>query len=109
MPGPLRRAHPFLSLLVSLVALSPPAAAQVAEPIVFPETHFGFRMGADRQLAAADAIERYFELIATASDRVEIVNLGATTEGNRTIAAIVSAPENIKNLPQIRIANQRLA
>jgi len=66
-------------------------------------------MGADRQLAPADAIERYFEQIAAASDRVELADLGKTTEGNRTVAAIVSSPENIRNLARIRAANQRLA
>ena len=30
------------------------------------------------------------------SDRVEIVDIGPTTDGHRTIAAIVSAPENIQ-------------
>jgi murein tripeptide amidase MpaA len=105
-----RRAPFSLSLVVGLIVLCTPAAAQsIASEVVSPETHFGFRMGADRQLAAADAIDRYFELIASASDRVETVNIGPTTEGHRTIAAIVSAPENIKNLAQIRIANQRLA
>ena len=66
-------------------------------------------MGADRQLASAAAIERYFEQIAAASDRVELVDLGRTTEGNRTIAAIISAPDNIQNLARIRATNQRLA
>jgi hypothetical protein len=66
-------------------------------------------MGADRQLAPAAAIERYFEQIATASDRVELVDLGRTTDGNPTIAAIISAPDNIQNLARIRATNQRLA
>ncbi len=66
-------------------------------------------MGADRQLASAEAIDRYFEQVAAASDRVELVDLGRTTEGNRTVAAIISAPENIRNLARIRTTNQRLA
>ena len=66
-------------------------------------------MGADRQLASAEAIDRYFEQVATASDRVELVDLGRTTDGNRTVAAIISAPENIRNLARIRTTNQRLA
>ena len=72
--------------------------SRVGAQVPTPEAHFGFRMGADRQLAAADAIERYFELVAARSDRVRIVDLGPTTDGHRTIAAIVSAPENIQNL-----------
>jgi zinc carboxypeptidase len=74
-----------------------------------PQQHFGFRMGADRQLATADAIEQYFELLAAQSDRVRTVDLGTTTEGHRTIAAIVTSPENIRNLESIRTANLRFA
>ena len=92
-----------------MVALAVSAAAQVLSPVLTPEAHFGFRMGADRQLASADAIDRYFEQIAAASDRVELVDVGRTTEGHRTVAAIVSAPENIRNLARIRTTNQRLA
>ncbi len=66
-------------------------------------------MGADGYLASADAIEKYFELVAASSDRVKVVDLGPTTENHRTIAALVSAPENIRNLDQIKRNNQRLA
>ena len=54
-------------------------------------------------------IEAYFELVAARSNRVAVVDIGRTTQGHRTIAAIISAPENIQNLAQIRAVNQRLA
>jgi zinc carboxypeptidase len=101
MARPLTRS----AILAALVALSTSLTAQ----ILSPESHFGFRMGADRQLTSADAIEHYFEQTAAASDRVELTDIGRTTEGHRTIAAIVSAPENIARLTQIRAANQRLS
>jgi len=91
--------------VVLLVWLAAAAAAQLPPP----ESFFGFRMGTDGQLASSEAIEQYFELTASKSDRVKVVDIGPTTEGHRTIAAIVSAPENIRNLDQIRAANQRLA
>jgi len=99
-----RASSPVLALL-SLLMLAGAAAAQVPTP----EAHFGFRMGADRELASADAIEKYFEIVAAQSDRVELVDIGRTTEGQRTIAALVSAPGNIRNLRQIREVNRRLA
>lgn len=93
-------------MLAALLCLgTAPLTAQVPTP----ETHFGFRMGADRQLADADAIEAYFESVAKLSDRVELIDIGATTDGHRTLAAIVSAPKNIRNLERIRDINQRLA
>jgi hypothetical protein len=101
------------AVLLSLVLLSLPridqGAQQPADQVPTPESHFGFRMGTDGRLAPAADIEKYFELVAGRSDRVKIVDLGPTTDGHRTIAAIVSAPENIRDLDRIREENQRLA
>ena len=66
-------------------------------------------MGADRRLAPAEAIETYLRLMDSVSDRVRVVDIGRTTEGHATLAAIISAPENIRNLDEIRAVNQRLA
>ena len=104
---PKRRGLPFVVLQTTLALLL--ATRQLAAEVPTPEAHFGFRMGADGRLATADDIERYFESVASQSDRVTIVDIGTTTEGHRTIAAIVSAPDNIRNLQRIRAANQRLA
>ena len=74
-----------------------------------PQEFFGFRMGEDRQLAGWPEIQKYFQTIAAASDRVELVDAGPSTDGNRLIAAVISAPENIARLEEIRAANLRLA
>ena len=66
-------------------------------------------MGADRQLVDADAVERYFELVASTSNRVRLVDIGPSTDGHRTIAAIVTAPANLARLADIQSTNQRLA
>jgi hypothetical protein len=84
-------------------------ASSAFPQIVSPEAFFGFRMGADTELAAWPQIREYFEQVARASDRVELVDAGPTTDGNRMIAAIVSAPENIARLDAIKAANRRLA
>ncbi len=102
----LRRAGAALVLALVSIASGPrDAAAQIPSP----ESHFGFRMGTDRELATAEQIEQYFERVAARSDRVKVVDIGPTTEGHRTLAAIVTSPDNIRNLDQIRLANQRLA
>ena len=57
MPTPLSR----LPLVVLLTTLAfPIAARQLAAEVPTPEAHFGFRMGADGQLATADGIESEF-------------------------------------------------
>lgn len=96
-------------VLFSLALLSCQVAAQSPRPAPVPEAFFGFSLGSDRKLAGADEIERFFQAVAASSNRVVLADLGASTEGHRTIAGIVSAPENIRNLDQIRAANQRLA
>ena len=88
-----------------LLLLAAPAAAQVPSP----EEFFGFRMGADTELASWPAIRSYFERVARESDRVELVDAGPTTDGNRLAGAIISAPGNIARLGEIRAANRRLA
>jgi len=97
-----------LALLASLL-LSVAPGAQAPAPIQSPEAAFGFKMGADGELADWPGLQRYFETVAAASDRVELVDAGPSTEGRRLIAAVVSAPENIARLEEIRANALRLA
>ena len=95
-----------VTLIVGLVLFLPlRAAAQVPAP----EAFFGFKMGADGKLADWPAITKYFETVAAASPRVELVDVGPTTEGRRIIGAIISSAENIKNLSALQAANRLLA
>ena len=71
------------ALLLVALAVSVSAGAQAPAGIQTPEAAFGFRMGADRELADWPALQRYFETIAAASDRVELVDAGPTTEGRQ--------------------------
>jgi hypothetical protein len=92
-------------MLGAVLSLASAATAQVPTP----DAHFGFRLGTDRRLASAEAIEQYFTTVASHTDRVKLLDLGRTTEGHPMIAAAISAPENIKALDAIRAANLRLS
>jgi hypothetical protein len=96
-----------LRVLVALAVLTiaAPAAAQVSSP----ETFFGFKMGADTKLADWPSIEKYFRAVDAASDRVQVVDVGPSTEGRRIIAAIISSPEHIRNLETLQIDNRLLS
>lgn len=94
-----------LTALFVLALAIPSALAQV--PTI--ESAFGFRMGTEGRLASWAAIERYFEAVAAASDRVDLVTAGKTTDGRRLLVAIVSAPENLQRLTAIQSVNRRLA
>ena len=89
-----------VTLTLGLLLLAPlRAAAQVPSP----EAFFGFKMGTDGRLADWPSITKYFETVAAASPRVELVDIGPTTEGRRIIGAIISSIDNIKNLPTLQI------
>ena len=103
--GRVRNLGPAVVAAVALLVHAPIVSAQAPAPDAF----FGFKMGTDGRLADAEAIERYFETVAAQSDRVELVDIGSSTERHRTLAAIISASANIKNLDRIRAVNQQLA
>ena len=48
------------------------------------------RRDPDRQLVSAEGIEQYFELVATQTDRVRLLDLGLTTDGLPGMIAVVS-------------------
>src|SRR5688500_15173659 len=97
-----------IAAVVAAVLLAAAPAAQ-SPSIQTPEAAFGHRMGADRELADWPSLQKYFENVAAASDRVELVHAGPTTEVRGLIAAIVSSADNIKRLEEIRANALRLA
>lgn len=113
---PTRLYHASMRVLSFLLfaLLGSPALALAQSPgtqasVPTPDNFFGFRMGTDRELAAWPEMRKYFETIAAASDRVELIDAGPTTDGNRLLAAVISAPENLTRLDAIKAANRQLA
>jgi hypothetical protein len=95
------------------VTVAPPVLAKSqttgAGQVPTPESFFGFRMGTDGQLADWPSIQKYFEQVASKSNRVRTLVAGLSTEGRAMMAAIVSAPENIRRLNEIQDVNRLLA
>ena len=102
------RSRASLPLVLALILLAVPAVPARAQ-VPSPEAFFGFRMGADGRLADWPSIVKYFQAVDAASDRVQVVDIGPTTENRQMIAAIVSAPAHIKDLETLRIDNRLLA
>jgi hypothetical protein len=88
---------------------SPLLTAQAQTALPTPEQFFGFRMGADRKLANWDRLLEYYRTIATASDRVKLVELGQSSEGRPYIALFISSPANLARLDALRQMNATLA
>ena len=92
------------TLLLLLVSL--PAAAQ---QVPTPEQFFGFKPGADGELARYPKVLEYFQLIAKSTDRVKFEEIGKTTMGNSYALVKISAPQNLAKLDRLVEINRRLA
>lgn len=98
-----------LSLLLSLLMVIGLGLPADADDITTPEDFFGFELGADKKLARWDKIVEYFELLETQSDRIQVTDLGPSTEGNPYLLVIISSPENMANLERLRQISRTLA
>lgn len=96
-------AAPILLLLLALPAVS--ASAQVTSP----EEEFGFPIGADYELVTYAQLQSYWEKLARESDRMVLDTIGTTEEGRPQLMAILTSPENQRNLSRYREIAQRLA
>ena len=92
------------TLLLLLVSL--PAAAQ---QVPTPEQFFGFKPGADGELARYPKVLEYFQLIAKSTDRVKFEEIGKTTMGNSYALVKISAPQNLAKFDRLVEINRRLA
>ncbi len=99
---PLRSAF---GLVLATIVFSFPVQAQIPSP----ESVLGAKIGDDFYLATYDESLAYFQQLAAASDRVELVRIGKTSFGLDWYLAIISSPENLANLDAIRAVAQRLA
>ncbi len=93
--------------LFSLVVGSASVAAQQTIPT--PESVIGFAIGDDFQLASYEQSIAYFRALDEASDRVQLVEVGRTSEGRAWYLALISSPENLANIERYREISQRLA
>jgi hypothetical protein len=69
----------------------------------------GFTPGDDRTIADWRQITDYFSRLDAASDRVLVQTIGETTLRRQMIVALISAPENIRDLEKYKAIQRRLA
>ncbi len=69
----------------------------------------GFAVGDDFHLASYDESIGYFQQLAAASDRLELVQVGRTSFGLPWYVALISSADNLSNLERYRQIAQRLA
>ena len=94
--------------VLAWLCLAAPAARGATPEIPSPETYFGHPMGADRKLIHVDEFLPYYERVAGASDRVELVRLGKTMGGRDLVLLVISTPENLARQARYREIAARL-
>lgn len=83
-----------------LLAVTPPT----------PESHFGHPIGVDKVLLDWDKVVSYFQKLQQSSpDSIRVEEIGKTVEGRPFIQAIMSSPENMRDLNKYLEIQNRLA
>jgi len=83
--------------------------AQPAIKVTSPKEALGFNLGDDYMVANYTQLETYWKKLATESPRMKLESIGKTEEGRDQWMAIVSSPENIKNLAKYKEIARKLA
>lgn len=108
--GLLSRLFFLLPLTFSLLAAAFGQASSSPAAPPSPEQVFGFQPGADYKLADYTMIVDYYHKLAAAlPERVRVMDIGPTAEGQTMILAVISAPENLRQLERYRETSRRLA
>ncbi len=77
--------------------------------ITTPKEFFGFNIGDDYRLANYTQFVDYWKKIDAESDRMIVQEIGKTAEGRPQLMAIVTSPENHRNLAKYKDIAQKLA
>ncbi len=112
----LRSLLPLLLVASGCVASGPPPAqggpaSRVAanSTVPSPEQALGFRVGADGRLAEWSQILDYFDRLQRTSPRIRVERIGETSLERPMIMAVISSPENLRRIEQIREGQAKLA
>ncbi|MFZ5517997.1 MAG: M14 family metallopeptidase [Candidatus Zhuqueibacterota bacterium] len=81
-----------------------PARAEITPP----EKYLGFAPGADFYLMTYEQAIGYFELLAGQTDRMIVLDMGATSEGRRMKYGVISSAENLARLDYFKDLNKKL-
>jgi len=105
------RTVPRALALIAGAVLVPAVHAQkpVPAPVPTPESSFGFAVGTDYKLFDYEQSIAYFKRLAASSNRIKLLDVGQTSFGRPFTVAIISSPENLARLDDIRRVNMRLA
>lgn len=100
-----------VSLLLAAIWLPPAPAQQTTSPSSppSPSDHLARPVGTDFKLADWAEVSSYYRKLAETTPTVRLTTLGKTTEGRDLLLAIISSPENLARLDQLKAHAKTLA
>jgi hypothetical protein len=96
-------------LLTTVLFLSIGLLAEAQKKVTTPEEFFGFQLGSDRKMARWDKIVEYYYLIEKESDKLKVIDMGPSTEGNPFLVVIISSADNLDNLKRLQDVNAKIS
>ena len=96
-----------IALTITLLLAS--SAKITLSQIPTPASVLGFEPCSERELATYEEIAHYFRELDAASERMNLYEIGKTSEGRETLLSVISSAENIRNLASYKEISQRLA
>jgi hypothetical protein len=114
---PIFRSAVLVAITLGLVAPSPSAQTATAPrpastqslKVTTPEQFFGHQVGADYVLFNYTKFSDYVRKLDSESDRMVVQSIGKTAEGRDQLMAIITSPENHRNLAKYKDIARRLA
>ncbi|HWI18294.1 MAG TPA: M14 metallopeptidase family protein, partial [Vicinamibacterales bacterium] len=106
-----QRIRSFACVIIALtLSMAVPYAQTPAAPkVTSPKTFFGHDIGADYVLPNYTKFVEYVKKLDAESDRMITQSIGKTAEGRDQLMAIITSPENHKNLAKYKDIARRLA
>ncbi|HUF48100.1 MAG TPA: M14 metallopeptidase family protein [Vicinamibacterales bacterium] len=98
-----------LSVLAVLMLAGGALRGQAPPRVTSPVDAFGQNFGDDYFLATYRQLAEYWRTLARESDRMTVQSIGPTSEGREQLMAIVTSPDNHRNLARYRDISRRLA
>ncbi len=96
-------------LLLSTITLTVAHAVAGQTRVTTPQEQFGHEIGADYALPGYAQLQEYWVRLSAESDRMVLDTIGFTEEGRPQLMAILTSPENHRNLDRYREIARRLA
>lgn len=91
------------------VALFLFANCLLSQTVTDPETFFGFQLGSDYKMAGWQQIVDYFKLLDEASPKIQVQEIGRSTNDHPFILAVISSEANMNNLETLHSISKNIA